>query len=183
MVTAGFFVSVRRLAAWLLLGVAATLAAACDETLTVPDASTAYIVGMITALQNAPASPRVLVEADSAVDDPGDPRGNKIWLTVTSSTRIMRKRRDGTVLKAALADLRVGVAVAAWTDGLIDLSYPAFAAAAEIVILDTPAFGALWMGSASRRVLAAAQFRAPENTASNTLFHAARAGARLPRRP
>lgn len=125
------------------------------ERASVPD-STPHITGVITADQRAPGTEaslgkRILVEEnpEGCVKDKSDKGCNKLYLSVTQKTLILRKAGgEEAFSQARAADLERGQRVRAWHTGVLTKSYPGQGSAQVIVIDATNA--------------------APERTASNS---------------
>jgi len=112
--------------AWLMTVVLllATLVAGCTGAAADPPAGQPFISGSITQIDKN----RILVE-----EIPGKQEGNKCWLAVGESSRVLRAAGTGYTA-AAFGDLKVGQKVNAWVSGPVLESYPCQGGADAVLI-------------------------------------------------
>lgn len=99
-----------------------------------------YIVGKITNIGTRYIGEEpylsILVEENRNIHDPLKPGGNKISFFLSDSTEILIQKRNGNTEKFPESRLKKNQIVGAWTDGVIQQSYPAQGGAERIVVIE-----------------------------------------------
>jgi len=90
-----------------------------------------YITGIITEIENN----NILIEEDPTVNEPLEPGGTKIRLTVSDETKLFMQDSSGSLSKINFTDLELNHEVKGWAEGAITDSYPQQGLAEQIILL------------------------------------------------
>lgn len=94
------------------------------------------IIGKITDIQEGEYSYGILVEEDTAVQEPSEPGGTKIIFAVNNQTYIFIQQQDGELNELNVEDLEIGQEVKGWARGVLTLSHPRQGLAKHIVVVE-----------------------------------------------
>lgn len=92
-----------------------------------------FITGIITEIEQP--NQRILIEENPDVNGPLEEGGNKIWLSVETSTKLFRDE-NGFLSRCEFSCFTINCTVSAWVTGAVAESYPLQGTADRIVILD-----------------------------------------------